>query len=96
MLRAMAAAKKKNDRIDASKSCDCLRCDFLPECYMAPTAIRERRRTLRYRNLLVRQVVQLKNKIARSADGSGSELQQTEATPSGLLPGTVGHESGYQ
>ena len=31
---------------------------------MAPTAIRERRRTLRYRNLLVRQVVQLKNKIA--------------------------------
>jgi hypothetical protein len=34
MLRAIAAAKKKNDRIDASKICDCLRCDFLPECYM--------------------------------------------------------------
>src|ERR1700692_2662480 len=32
MLRAIAAAKKKNDRIDASKICDCLRCDFLPEC----------------------------------------------------------------
>jgi transposase len=64
MLRAIAAAKKKNDRIDANKICDCLRCDFLPECYMAPTAIRERRRTLRYGNLLVRQVVQLKNKIA--------------------------------
>ncbi len=62
MLRAIAAAKKKNDRIDASKICDCLRCDFLPECYMAPTAIRERRRTLRYRNLLVRQMVQMKNK----------------------------------
>lgn len=44
-----AAAKKKNDRIDANKICDCLRCDFLPECYLAPTAIRERRRTLRYR-----------------------------------------------
>src|ERR1700675_1695177 len=64
MLRAIAAAKKKNDRIDASKICDCLRCDFLPECYMAPTAIRERRRTLRYRNLLVRQTVQLKNRIS--------------------------------
>jgi hypothetical protein len=63
MLRAIAAAKKKNDRIDASKICDCLRCDFLPECYMASTAIRERRRTLRYRNLLVRQV-QMKNKIS--------------------------------
>src|ERR1700737_457758 len=64
MLRAIAAAKKKNDHIDASKICDCLRCDFLPECYMASTAIRERRRTLRYRNLLVRQMVQMKNKIS--------------------------------
>jgi transposase len=64
MLRAIAAAKKKNDRIDAKKICDCLRCDFLPECYMAPTALRECRRTLRYRNLLVRQMVQMKNKIA--------------------------------
>jgi transposase len=64
MLRAIAAAKKKNDRIDASKICDCLRCDFLPECYLAPTAIRQRRRTLRYRNLLVRQMVQMKIKIS--------------------------------
>jgi transposase len=64
MLRAIAAAKKKNDRIDANKICDCLRCDFLPESYMAPTAIRERRRTLRYRNLLVRQMVQMKHKVS--------------------------------
>src|SRR5881296_1156310 len=28
MLRAIAASKKKNDRIDASKIADCLRCDF--------------------------------------------------------------------
>ena len=28
MLRAIAAAKKKNDRIDANKIADCLRCDF--------------------------------------------------------------------
>ena len=33
MLRAIAAAKKKNDQIDASKIADCLRCDFLPECH---------------------------------------------------------------
>jgi hypothetical protein len=64
MLRAIAAAKKKNDQIDANKIADGLRCDFLPECYMASTEIRERRRTLRYRNLLVRQAVQLKNKIS--------------------------------
>jgi hypothetical protein len=47
MLRAIAAAKKKNDRIDAGKIADCLRCDFLPECHMASTEIRDRRRTLR-------------------------------------------------
>src|SRR5882672_520418 len=64
MLRAIALAKKKNDRIDAGKIADSLRCDFLPECHMASTAIRERRQTLRYRNLLVRQAVQLKNKIS--------------------------------
>jgi hypothetical protein len=44
MLRAIAVAKKKNDRINAKKIADCLRCDFLPECYMASTEIRERRR----------------------------------------------------
>src|SRR5947199_2653737 len=64
MLRAIAAAKKKNDRVDASKIADCLRCDFLPECYMAPTEIRDRLRTLRYRYLLVRQMVQIKNRIS--------------------------------
>ena len=64
MLRAIAASKKKNDRIDASKIADCLRCDFLPECHMASTEIRDRRRTLRYRHLVVRQVVQMKNRIS--------------------------------
>jgi transposase len=64
MLRAIAASKKKNDRVDAAKISDLLRCDLLPECYMAPVEMRERRRTLRYRNLLVRQSVQMKNKLA--------------------------------
>ena len=32
MLRAIAAAKKKNDQIDASEIADGLRCDFLPKC----------------------------------------------------------------
>ena len=64
MLRAIALAKRKNDRIDAAKIADCLRCDFLPECHMASTAIRDRRRILRYRNLVVRQSVQMKNRIS--------------------------------
>jgi len=64
MLRAIALAKKKNDRIDAGKIADCLRCDFLPECHMASTEIRDRRRMLRYRQLLVRQMVQMKNRVS--------------------------------
>jgi len=64
MLRAIAAAKKKNDTIDASKIADCLRCDFLPECHMAATEIRDRRRVLRYRNLVVKQMAQMKNRVS--------------------------------
>jgi transposase len=64
MLRAIAAAKKKNDRIDAAKIADCLRCDFLPECHMAATEIRDRRRILRYRNLVVKQSIQMKNRVS--------------------------------
>ena len=64
MLRAIAAGKKKNDRVDAGKIADCLRCDFLPECHMATTEIRDRRRTLRYRSLVVKQMVQIKNRVS--------------------------------
>lgn len=64
MLKAIAASKKKNDRVDARKIADMLRCDLLPECYMAPGWIRELRRMLRYRNLVVSQAVRLKNRIA--------------------------------
>jgi transposase len=64
MLKAIATGKKKNDRLDAAKIADLLRCNLLPECYMAPKEIRELRRVLRYRNLIVRQAVKMKNKIA--------------------------------
>ena len=64
MLRAIDAAKKKNDRIDAGKIADCLHCDFLPECHMASTEIRNRRRTLRYRSLVIKQMVQMKNRVS--------------------------------
>jgi transposase len=64
MLKAIAASKKKNDKVDARKIADLLRCDLLPECYMAPSQIRELRRILRYRNLVVRQATRMKNRIA--------------------------------
>jgi hypothetical protein len=56
MLHAIAAGKKKkNDRVDARKIADLPRCSYFPECHMASREIRDRRRVLRYRNLLVRQ-----------------------------------------
>ena len=64
MLQAITCAKKKNDSLDAEKIGDLLRCDLLPLCYMAPSPIRELRRILRYRNLLVREAVRRKNKTA--------------------------------
>jgi transposase len=76
MLRAIAAAKKKNDQIDASQLADCLRCDFLPECHMMPRAIGDRRRTLRYRHLLVRQMVQMKNRVSGLLMETGVEYNK--------------------
>ena len=54
MLKAITAGKKKNDRIDARLIADLLRFHLLPTCYVAEPEIRELRRLLRYRNLVVR------------------------------------------
>lgn len=64
MLKAITAAKKKNDRDDAEKIADLLRVNLLPECYMLPTDIRELRRVLRYRSHIVRTAVKMKNKMS--------------------------------
>jgi transposase len=92
MLRAIAAAKKKNDQIDASKIADCLRCDFLPECHMMPAEIRDRRRTLRYRHLLVRQMVQMKNRVSgllmETGVGSARSSRPSATAASAEMSGT--------
>ena len=84
MLKAIAASKKKNDRVDAQKIADLLRCDLLPECYMAPSKIREMRRMLRYRNMVVREAVRMKKQNFGTADGDRQHLQQ-EAAARGRL-----------
>jgi len=64
MLKAITAAKKKNDRADAEKIADLLRVNLLPECYMLSEELRELRRILRYRNMIVRTAVKMKNKMS--------------------------------
>ncbi len=50
MLKALSAGKHKNDRIDARKITDLLRCDLLVQSYVPPAEIRALRRVLRYRD----------------------------------------------
>jgi transposase len=76
MLKAIACAKKKNDRVDAAMIADLLRCDLLPECHMARAEIRELRRVLRFRNLLVRQAVRMHNKTAGLLMEVGAEYSK--------------------
>lgn len=64
MLKAITAAKKKNDRADAEKIADLLRINLLPECYMLSEELRALRRILRYRNMIVRTAVKMKNKMS--------------------------------
>ncbi len=64
MLKAITAAKKKNDRADAEKIADLLRVNLLPECHMMPEDLRELRRILRYRNMVVGTAVKMKNKMS--------------------------------
>lgn len=64
MLKAITAAKKKNDRADAEKIADLLRVNLLPECYMLSEEIRELRRILRYRNHIVGTAVKMQTKMS--------------------------------
>jgi transposase len=63
MMKAIGAAKKKSDTLDARAIADLARCDLLPACYVAPPEIRELRSVLRFRNLLVGQATRMKNKM---------------------------------
>jgi transposase len=63
-MKAITSAKKKSDGIDAATLADLLRSNLFPACYMAPEKIRELRRILRYRQLMVYQGTRMKNKTA--------------------------------
>jgi transposase len=76
MLEAITAAKKKSDGIDASKLSDLLRVNLLPSCYVATPQIRELRRMLRYRNLVISEAVRMKNRISGLLMETGVEYNQ--------------------
>ncbi len=63
-MKAITAGKKKSDRLDARTIADLLRCNLLPACYVLSPQMRDLRRLLRYRSLVVQQSVRMQNRIA--------------------------------
>jgi len=61
--KAIASARIKTDKIDATTLAHLLRTDFIPRSYIAPLTVRKLRELLRYRISLVRMSTRVKNKI---------------------------------
>jgi transposase len=78
MMKAIGAAKKKSDRLDARKIADLVRCNLLPACYVASVQMRELRRLLRYRNTVVGHAVQMKNRMSGLLMEVGAEYNKQQ------------------
>jgi transposase len=61
--KAIASARVKTDAVDARTLAHLLRCDLLPEAYIAPRELRELRDLLRHRVALTRMRSALKNRV---------------------------------
>ena len=62
-VKAIAAAKLKNDRVDSATLAHLLRCDLLPEAWRADQETRERRQRVRLRISLGQHRAALKNQV---------------------------------
>jgi transposase len=63
-MKAITCGKKKSDRLAARTLADLLRCNLLPTCYVLSPEMRDLRRLLRYRQMVVAQAVRMQNKMA--------------------------------
>jgi transposase len=61
--KAIASARIKTDKIDATTLAHLLRADLLPAAYIPPRPVRDTREVLRYRGSLGRLQTQVKNKV---------------------------------
>ena len=78
MLKAIAASKHASDRLDARKIADLVRMDWIPGVWMAPPEMRALRLQLRYRNLVVHQATQTKNRLASILMEHGVEYSKSK------------------
>lgn len=75
-MKAISAAKKKSDKIDARTIADLLRCNMFPECFVISPELGALRQQLRFRRLLVAQTVRFKNKTAGLLMEAGVEYSR--------------------
>jgi transposase len=61
--KAIASARRKDDRVDARTLAQLLRAELLPEAWIAPQAVRDQRGLLRHRAALVRTATALKCRV---------------------------------
>jgi transposase len=66
--RAIAEAKIKTDKISARILAHLLRADLIPECYIPPREVRERRDLLRHRTALIRARTVARNQVHNILD----------------------------
>jgi transposase len=77
-VKAIANAKVKTDKIDATILAQLLRTDLLPRAYLAPQPVRELRDLLRLRASLVRLRTGVKNKIHAVLAKEGLQVPFTD------------------
>jgi hypothetical protein len=77
-MKAITAGKKKSDSIDARTIADLVRCDLLPGCYVFSPELRDLRRLMRYRHMIVQQGVRMHNKTAGLLMESGVSFHKTK------------------
>jgi transposase len=61
--KAIAEAKLKNDKVDASTLADLLRADLVAPCYVPPAEVRELRSLIRHRMNLIKDRTKVKNRV---------------------------------
>lgn len=77
-VRLIAESRLKTDKVDARVLAHLLRTGFLPEAYLCPREVREKREMMRYRLGMVRMRTAAKNRIHAQLARLGIEVGQTD------------------
>ncbi len=75
-MKAICSGKKKSDRIDASTIADLLRSNLFPACYVISPELGALRQQLRFRRLVVEEMVKFKNKTAGLLMSAGVQYER--------------------